>query len=286
MKKLALLFLLLGTAALLYGARKTPDPQRPTLVVRPVSRPVTVPSQVEPGKQVVRARIENYYLPRYEQDELIYEARGKAADVYGEERADLEDPRVTWFGRPSKESAAGGAKERTSVAFSGGRGKLDRKEHTAVLESGVHVEVSDGTRMATELATARFQEKTVSCPLAVLVEREAMEVSGTRLEGKIDLEEYHLRESVRVLLRGTDTAFLRGPAHPAATGEAAVAAAAAPDAPTELLTIRCGGELHVLRLPQPQAKGARRERLVFHDRVLLTRQELQSVTTTLESDLR
>ncbi|MBI3267837.1 MAG: LPS export ABC transporter periplasmic protein LptC [Planctomycetes bacterium] len=282
MKKSALLVFLLGGAALWFYVGRAPTTVRPTLGGRRPDRPPTAPSSLDPSQRVSHARIEKYYLPRYEAEELIYEARGRTADVYGEERADLEGPEVTYYGRAKKDEKP--EKERTSVTLTARTGRLDRREHAAVMQGNVLSKVNDGTTLATEEATARFHEKTVACPGDVVVTRSTLRMSGTELTGRIDLEDFLLHRSVRVLLQGTDTSFLRGvtktPAPDAAAPEART------DARLEALYVTCDGELHVERLPDPpEGAHVRREKLTFRDRALLTRQELSSVTATLESDV-
>lgn len=278
MKKLLALFVLVSGVAALYFLTSHPqDTQHPTLDPRHKDHPITAPSLVDPTQRVARSTATNYVHPHYEDGELIYEAQGASAEVYGEERAELTAPHVTYYGRPGKD--AKDPKERTSVAFSSVQGQLNRLEHKAVLAGNVVSQVSDGTRMHTDAATARFKEKTVVCPNQVEITRSDLEISGTELDGRIDLEDFTLHRSVRVIMRGTDTAFLR-----------ATAKATPPDGPdpgraTEVLFVTCEGPLRVQELPAAGPKGTRRQKLTFHDRVLLTRQELQSVTSTLQSDV-
>ncbi len=284
MKKLGVLFLLGGLTILWQFVRGSQPVIRPQVNAQP-SVNTSVP--FEPGSQemVPLQRVEDYYAPHYSGDELVWETRGKAADVFGEDRAVVRDPQLTFY---EKRRADG---TQRSVSFSATGGEIHRRKGTAHLSGGVTAITDEGTRLHTPTLVSEFVEKRVFTDEEVAITRPKLEIRGQRLDSAIKLERFTLQQGVRMVLRGTELDFLGPRGAPTETDLDPMFVesrrkAPRPDDPAgeDVLIITSDGPLFMERLDKDEVTGRMRHRVTLKDNVLLLRQQLQAVTTSLATD--
>lgn len=284
MKKLGILFLLGGLTVLWHVLRDSQPLVRPTVHTTP---PVNTMVPAEPGAQEVvpLQRLQDYYAPHYEGDELVWEARGKQADVYGEHRVVVGEPHLTFY---EKRRPDGSQKQ---VRFRSRTGEINKRKGLAQLNGAVTAETEDGTRLDAASLLSEFAQKRVFTDDEVTITRPKLEVRGRQLDSSIKLEKFSLRQGVRLVMRGHGLDFIaRRPAgaegEDGLDGDAAVSRTPTVDDPAgeEVIIVTSDGPLTMERLEQDERTGRMRHRITVKENVLLLRQHLQEVTTSLATD--
>ncbi len=287
MKKLGALFLLGGLTVLWHLVRDSQPPVRPQVdTVAPINTQVPL----EPGSQEIVSlqRVENYYAPHYVDDELVWETRGDRADVFGEDRALVQNPNLVFY---EKRRADGSQR---TVSFTARKGELHKRRGNALLGDGVTAVTDDATKLETSELQAEFLEKRLFTESEVHITRPRMEIRGRQLDSSIKLEKFSIRQGVRMVLHGTDIDFLGDRAGATPEEEEALAQGEpAPPRPVpppndpaaeEILYITSDGPLTMERTEKDEVTQRMRHRVTLKDNVLLLRQQFQEVNTTLATD--
>jgi lipopolysaccharide export system protein LptC len=162
------------------------------LVIRSESLPPVSPDAVEP-LEVADAGIHNFRFVQSDAGAVKWEVLARQAHLFeGEQRARLEDVRVSLFGQSGRELHAAGDEGAIDTA---------RKDFVLSKRSGlIAVELNSGYTIYTNRLHWSEEQKQIHTGEPVTISGHGLEVTGRGLIGKIDQEEFQVLQDVHVEL--------------------------------------------------------------------------------------
>ncbi|MDQ7778998.1 MAG: LPS export ABC transporter periplasmic protein LptC [Planctomycetota bacterium] len=263
MKWFAIVLFMVGVGALAYFLLESPAPQQDGVAGKPAipSLPGREPTDPAAGRPTgPRMTIKDFSYPRYDGDEVRWEIAGKDADVLGEDRVKLAEPRIVFYPKQRAEK-----RELDQVFFSARRGDVEKEKDLALLYGEVEVTTSDGSKLTTDELRSNFDEKKIHTDKAVSISRSGMQIDGKRFDGHIQFEEFQIHEQVTVLIESAGKLQIEAP------NRSDGAAKREPGLDFFSLGVTCDGPMTMENLREPVGPS-KSWRVVFRQNVFISRE--------------